>query len=128
MKLNVQKTSERSTLRAKTKTPSKVPMTFVTNDEMIDKHVGKKGTAARDEFEHRVRMRGLGYMIQKTRKEQKLTQEQLGKLVGVQKARISKLENGAGNATIDTIVNVFKALNAEVHFKIKLNGKYLPFT
>ena len=67
-------------------------------------------------------------MIKKTRKEQKLTQEQLGKLVGVQKAQISKLENSLNNVTFGTILKVFKALNAEIHFKVKLNGEFLSFT
>jgi len=35
----------------------------------------------------------MGEMIRKVRLERKLTQEELGKLIGVQRAQISKLEN-----------------------------------
>jgi len=51
----------------------------------------------------------LGHMIKQAHKERNMTQEQLGKLVGVQKARISKLESSVNSATIDTIVKIFKA-------------------
>ncbi|MEY2596381.1 MAG: hypothetical protein RI965_1653, partial [Bacteroidota bacterium] len=51
-----------------------------------------------------------------------LTQEQLGKLVGVQKAQISKLENSPKSARFDTILNVFDALNAEIVFDIKIKN------
>jgi transcriptional regulator with XRE-family HTH domain len=61
-------------------------------------------------------------LIRQTRKERKLTQEQLGKKLGVQKAQISKLENGASSATIDTILKVFNALKADVFFKVELRS------
>lgn len=54
-----------------------------------------------------------------------LTQEQLGELVGVQKAQISKLESSANSATIDTIIKVFKALKAEIHFNVTIENQHL---
>jgi HTH-type transcriptional regulator/antitoxin HipB len=54
-----------------------------------------------------------------------MTQEELGRLVGVQKAQISKLESSANSATIDTILKVFKALKAEIHFNVKLEDNYV---
>jgi transcriptional regulator with XRE-family HTH domain len=62
-------------------------------------------------------------MIKSARQERQLTQEELGKLVGVQKAQISKLESSANSATIDTILKVFKALKAEINFNVKLEDK-----
>lgn len=47
------------------------------------------------------------------------------KLVGVQKAQISKLENSANSATIDTVLKVFKALKADIHFNVTLEKQYL---
>lgn len=99
----------------------KRPMKVYTLDEMIDKHVGEIGTPQRDAFEHRLSMDLLGRMIRTVRKERNLTQEQLGELVGVQKAQISKLENGSNSATIDTILKVFRALKAEVQFSITID-------
>src|SRR6187401_814103 len=97
-------------------------------DEIKDKHIGKKGTPARDEYEHELRMDLLGIMIKKARQERNLTQEQLGKLIGVQKAQISKLESSANSATIDTILKVFKALKADIQFKVKIKDKHLQLS
>lgn len=93
--------------------------------EMKDKYIGKPGTQERDEYEYELRMDVLGKMIKTARKERHMTQEELGKLIGVQKAQISKLENSANSATIDTIIKVFKALKAEINFKVKLENKFV---
>ena len=92
---------------------------------MKDKYIGKPGTQERDEYEYELRMDVLGKMIKTARKERHMTQEELGKLIGVQKAQISKLENSANSATIDTIIKVFKALKAEINFKVKLENKFV---
>jgi transcriptional regulator with XRE-family HTH domain len=42
------------------------------------------------------------------------------KLIGVQKAQISRLENNASNVTIDTLLRVFKALKAKVKLQVEL--------
>lgn len=96
-----------------------------TLEEMKNKHIGERGTEVREQYEYELKMEIIGDMIRKARLERHLTQEELGKLVGVQKAQISKLENNANSATIDTIVRVFKALQAEIYFNIKLDSKNL---
>ncbi len=93
--------------------------------EMKDKYIGKVGTKERDEYEYELRMDLLGQMIKAARKERNLTQEELGKLIGVQKSQISKLESSANSATIDTILRVFKALKAEINFNVKIADEFL---
>ena len=93
--------------------------------EMKDKYIGKVGTTDRDEYEYELRMDVLGKMIKSARQERNLTQEELGKLVGVQKAQISKLENSANSATIDTVIKVFRALKAEINFNVKLEDNFV---
>ncbi len=93
--------------------------------EMKDKYIGKVGTPEREEYEYELRMDVLGKMIKTARQERNLTQEELGRLVGVQKAQISKLECSANSATIDTILRVFKALKAEININIKLEDKFV---
>jgi HTH-type transcriptional regulator / antitoxin HipB len=93
--------------------------------EMKDKYIGKVGTIDRDEYEYELRMDVLGRMIKTARQERNLTQEQLGQLVGVQKSQISKLENSTNSATIDTILKVFKALKADIHFNVTLEKQYV---
>ena len=89
-------------------------------DEITDKYIGQKGTSDREEFEDELRLDLIGQAIRQARKERKLTQEQLGKLVGVQKAQISKIENHLTDARFDTILKVFKALNAKINFNVEL--------
>jgi len=93
--------------------------------EMKDKYIGKAGTPERDEYEYELRMDVLGKMIKAARQERNLTQEELGRLIGVQKAQISKLESSANSATIDTIIRVFKALKAEINFNVKLEDHFV---
>jgi HTH-type transcriptional regulator/antitoxin HipB len=93
--------------------------------EMKDKYIGKLGSEDRDQYEYELRMDVLGKMIKSARQERNLTQEQLGKLVGVQKSQISKLESNTNSATIDTILKVFKALKAEIHFNVTLEKHYV---
>lgn len=93
--------------------------------EMKDKYIGKVGTKERDEYEYELRMDLLGQMIKAARKKRNLTQEELGKLIGVQKSQISKLESSANSATIDTILRVFKALKAEINFNVKIADEFL---
>lgn len=97
-------------------------MKTFTLAEMKDEFIGKVGTQERDEYEYELRMELLGKMIRAARKERHLTQEELGKLIGVKKAQISKLERSANSATIDTIIKVFKALKAEINFNVKIEG------
>lgn len=93
--------------------------------EMKEKYIGKEGTKEREEYEYELRMDVLGRMIKTARQERHLTQEQLGQLVGVKKAQISKLESSANSATIDTIMKVFKALKADINFNVKLEDNFL---
>jgi HTH-type transcriptional regulator/antitoxin HipB len=93
--------------------------------ELKDKYIGKEGTPEREEYEYELRMDVLGKMIKAARQQRHLTQEQLGKLVGVKKAQISKLEGSANSATIDTVMKVFKALKAEINFNVKLEDNFV---
>jgi HTH-type transcriptional regulator / antitoxin HipB len=97
----------------------------VSLEQIKEEFLGKRGTKKREEYEYHLNMEVLSHMIKKTRQERKMTQEQLGKLVGVQKAQISKLESSANSATIDTILKVFKALKAEIHFNVTVENRQL---
>ena len=99
----------------------------VSLDSMIDKHIGKRGTEKRDEFENELRIDLLGQAIKQARQERNMTQEELGKLVGVQKAQISKIENSVKNARFETILKVFDALGAKVNFNVELNNRKIAY-
>ena len=95
-------------------------MKTYTLDEVQDTLIGKIGTPERDLFEYELQMDWIGRAIKQTRQERNLTQEELGKLIGVQKAQISRLENKTSNVTMDTLLRVFTALKAKVKLQIEL--------
>ena len=88
-------------------------------DDLKDEYLGKVGTRERDEYEMELKVEILGEMIKTVRKEQHLTQEQLGKLVGINKSQISKLERNTKNVTLDTILKVFRALKTNIKFSLE---------
>jgi DNA-binding XRE family transcriptional regulator len=92
-------------------------------EEMTDKHIGKVGTPKRDAFENELRLDLLGQTIKNIRQEQNMTQEELGELVGVKKAQISKIENSLTDARFDTILKVFRALNAKINFNVEVQNR-----
>ena len=88
--------------------------------ELKDKTLGKIGTPKRDKYEQELKVEILSEQIKQLRLKRNLTQEKLGELVGVQRAKISKLENNTGNVTIATMMKIFTALKAKVRFEIEL--------
>ncbi len=98
---------------------TKGKMKMMTLNQLKDKHIGKIGTDERDKYEFDLKVDVLGEMIKSVRKERHLTQEQLGKLVGVQKSQISKLETNTQNVTVETILKVFRALKTNIKFSLE---------
>jgi DNA-binding XRE family transcriptional regulator len=99
-------------------------MKTYTIDHVQDRLIGKRGTRERELFEYELQLDLIGKAIRQTRKERNLTQEELGKLIGVQKAQISRLENNAGNVTIETLLKVFTALKAKVSLQVELPSSF----
>mgnify|MGYP001145032021 FL=1 len=89
-------------------------MKLILADDMKDKLWGKRGTPEREAMENQLKEEVNAYFvgeaIRKARLAQKLTQEELGELIGVQRAQISKLEKGKSVITLPTMSRVFKAL------------------
>jgi DNA-binding XRE family transcriptional regulator len=98
----------------------KTAKNFKTLGELEDKYFGIPGTPERELYEFELSMDILGEKLKQIRREQGLTQEQLGKMIGVQKAQISKLESGNNSATISTVLKVFHAMKAKIKFKIEI--------
>ncbi len=82
---------------------------FYTEEEALDRTLGKKGTQLRDKYDDDINNFLIGEAIKKTRESKSLTQEQLGELMGVKRAQISKIESGK-SITFSTIVRAFKAM------------------
>lgn len=82
-------------------------------EEAMDEDLGKSGTPERDAFEARLeeemKAYNIGAAIRQARKEKNLTQAQLGSLMGVQRAQVSKIESGK-NLNFSTVAKAFKAM------------------
>jgi HTH-type transcriptional regulator/antitoxin HipB len=91
-----------------------------TFDQIKNEFIGEIGTVKRTLYEQELQMEILGDLIKKVRLERNMTQDELGRLIGVQRAQISKLENNTTNVTIETILRVFSALKAKVNFNVEL--------
>lgn len=67
----------------------------------------------------------LGTVIKDERKKRHLTQGKLGKLVGVDKATVSYIENGKPGVRLSTILQIVSALNIELVTQTR-NGDNQP--
>ena len=94
-------------------------MKFYTQEEVEDLLIGKKGTPERDRYEEQLDLFLIGDAIKQAKN---LTQEDLGKLVGVQKAQISRIENGK-NLTFATVIKLFKAMGLSARLEVDSLGK-----
>ena len=86
--------------------------------ELKNKTLGKVGTPKRDKYERELKLEIISEQIKQLREEKQLTQEQLGELIGVQRAQVSKLETSTSKITLGTIIKVFDALDAQLSFQI----------
>lgn len=93
-------------------------------ESLTDKYVGKRNTPQREKFEFELKVNVLGEIIKQTRLEKHMTQEQLGNLIGVQKAQISKIENNTKDVRFSTILRVFEALKATVNLSVEFDSKH----
>ena len=58
-------------------------MDYITLEESKDELLGKVGTAQRDKYEEELRLYAIGAAIRETRKQQNLTQEELGRMARI---------------------------------------------
>ena len=92
-------------------------MKTYTQEEMLDRTLGMKGTPERDEYDAMVDDYLVGLAIRRAREAQNLTQQQLGERIGVQRSRICSIERGS-NLRLSTLRRVFSALGMEVKLDI----------
>ena len=95
---------------------------FYTEEEAKGILFGKTGTPERDEYESELKECLIGEAIKKAREKRELTQAQLGKMIGVQRAQISKIESGR-NITLATIAKVFKVMGINAKLDMGSLGK-----
>ena len=80
----------------------------VSLDQMLDKHIGKRGTEKRDHFEKKAQHFIISETLKEARREANMTQEQLALKVGTKKSYISRLENGKCDIQLSTLYRIFE--------------------
>lgn len=60
----------------------------------------------------------IGVLLQMSREQAELTQEEVAQKMGTKKSAISRIENHAENITLSTLRKYAKALGKKVHFEI----------
>lgn len=95
-------------------------MKLIPLSEKVDAVWGKRGTPERDAMEAQLQEElhayHIGEAVKQARKTKHLTQEQLGELMGVQRAQVSKIESGK-NLNFSTIARAFKAMGIPADLK-----------
>jgi DNA-binding XRE family transcriptional regulator len=88
-------------------------------NELLDIEYGKIGTKERDDFEERANMFVISEMLKESRREAKITQEQLAQKIGTKKSYISRLENGKSDIQLSTLFRIFQTgLGKQVSLQI----------
>ena len=78
-------------------------------DELLDIKYGKVGEKERDDFEERAQYYVISEMLKESRREAKMTQEQLAEKIGTKKSYISRLENGKCDIQLSTLYRIFES-------------------
>lgn len=79
-------------------------------DDILDSRYGKVGTPERTEFRKKAYAFYMGQLIRDARKEEKISQTELGKRIGANKSYISRIENGLIDPTLSTVCGIVNAL------------------
>jgi DNA-binding XRE family transcriptional regulator len=94
---------------------------LMTLEEFKEKNFGKRGTKERDELEAGYEAFKIGALIQDTRIEMGMTQEQLAEKVGTTKSYISKIENNLKEARISTLQKIIElGFGGRLELNVKL--------
>ena len=83
-------------------------------DEVLDAKYGAVGTEEREVFRKEAYAFYMGQVIREARKEEKITQKELGKRIGANKSYISRIENGLIDPTISTLYSIISALGLRI--------------
>ncbi|MCD5969614.1 helix-turn-helix domain-containing protein [Riemerella anatipestifer] len=93
----------------------KVEKELPTMNEYIDTTHGKVGTPQREEFQAKALAYYYGELIREARKERDLTQEELAKKVGKNRAYIAKIEQGKTDLQLSNFLALLRALDLSMN-------------
>ena len=82
-------------------------------NKLIEERFGKKGSTERDKFREEAFAYYFGEIIKNRRRELKLSQENLAKLIGKKRPYISRIENGE-DIRLSNFALIANALNLNI--------------
>ena len=95
-------------------------------EEIEDRYLGPVGTPKRDDYERKLadelHAYRVGEAIKNARLAQKLTQEELGERMGVQRSQVCRIESGK-SITLASMMRAFRALGVQVALDMKGVGR-----
>ncbi len=94
-------------------------MKTITNEQILNEFIGKKGTTEREKFDNELKAEVLAYKFKELRIKKRLTQKQLADKAGMGKEQISKIENGKFNLTLSSMNKVAGALGSKLNFELQ---------
>ena len=83
-------------------------------DAVLDERYGAVGSPERDAFRKEAYAFYMGQLIREARKEEKISQTELGRRIGANKSYISRVENGLIDPTISTVYSILSALGLKI--------------
>ena len=83
-------------------------------DAVLDAKFGKPGTQSRIEAEEKAWAFYTGKIIEDARKQSHITQAELAKRIGTDKAYISKIENGKIEPKVSTFYRIANAMGMNI--------------
>ena len=94
---------------------------ITTLDEILDNKYGKRGAAAREQWEQEFEAFRLGVMLEQARKKLNMTQEELAQKCGTNKSYISRIENNASDIRLSTLMKIIqKGLGGHLKLTLEL--------
>jgi ribosome-binding protein aMBF1 (putative translation factor) len=87
---------------------------------LIDRRFGKKGTASRREAEEKAYSFYSGQIINDARKKAKVSQAELARRIGSDRAYISRIVSGQTEPKVSTFYRIMNALGCRIEFSMIL--------
>ncbi len=93
---------------------------IINVDLIMDQLYGKEGSPERENFKKETYNYCTGQLIHEARKEEKVTQLELAKRIGVDKSYISRIEKGLIEPGVGTFYRIINALGLKIEISKQL--------
>jgi len=93
---------------------------IVDYDAVLDAKFGKEGTASRVEAEENALAFFAGQIVTDARKKANITQAELARRIGSDRAYISRVESGKTEPKISTFYRIMSAIGCRIEFSMPI--------